>query len=128
MLATMRTTTILLIEDDPRLLAAVGRYLSRTFPFSRVVLADTSSRAIAVLTHDLVDLVVSDYDLGPAGGCGVDVLTWVRVNQPDLCDRFVFLTGSEDQARRDHDRVLAKGGPIKAIGACLREMMTPVMV
>lgn len=121
----MRTTTILLIEDDPLLLATHGRFIARTFPVARVVLAETSSRAIAVLASELIDLVVSDYDLGPRGGCGADVLTWVRANQPELCERFVFLTGSEDEARRDHDRVLAKGGPTKALGAYLREVMTP---
>ncbi len=113
------TTTILLIEDDEHLRAAHGRFIRRTFPASYLIAAETASRAIAVLASIQVDMVVSDYDLGPGGGCGGDVLRWVRAHRPALTDRFVFLTGSGSEARREHHRVLEKGGPIRELGEYL---------
>lgn len=125
---TSRTTvesmsTILLIEDDRDVLAAHWRFLRRTFPTSQVITAESASRAIAILATQEVEMVVSDYYLGAGGGTGGDVIRWMRANQPQLEDRFVFLTGSATEVSNLSARVMLKGTPPELMRAYLTGVM-----
>lgn len=114
--------TVLIVDDDPQFLAAVARLVRRTFPDCYAITAESASRAIAVLSSVLVDLVVCDYNLGDPRAHGGDILAWVLDHQPLLAERFVFLTATQG-IERLHPRVMDKAMPI----AAQRQYLTQVM-
>lgn len=118
------SNTILLVDDDPKLLEAHARWLRRVFPHSYVIARSNSRGAIGVMRCINVDLVVSDFDLGPPEN-GDAILEWVRVERPALVDRFVFLTGN-DNVRHRH--VLIKGDSPAAAAAHLTSVLLAATV
>jgi ActR/RegA family two-component response regulator len=120
--------TILVVDDDPRLLEAHKRWLARCFPGSYVVARDTASSAIAVLACIKVDLVVSDFELADPSENGGNILLWIRRQQPALAARFVFLTGAEELAGAMHAQVLVKGAPTSESRAYLTSILHAPMV
>lgn len=97
----------LVIEDEPSVARSVARMLRRVFPGRTIIIvgADTAADAIAALTLNRFDFVLSDYDL--RRGNGGDVLAWLRGAKPELVSRFVFQTGN-DVVTQLHDRYVLK--------------------
>jgi len=68
---------------------------------------DNADDAILLLAAQEYTLVVSDYDLAN-GTNGGQVLEWIKVNDTDLLDHFVFLSGNNDVPKTLHWNVVDK--------------------
>lgn len=80
---------VLIVDDDPRLLEAVGRLLHRKF---EVTTAQDGNQALALAAERQFAVVVSDYTM--PGMNGVALLRAVRAMQPDAVR--ILLTGQAD--------------------------------
>lgn len=83
---------VLVVDDEPELLRLACRALARAG--MEVVEADSVAAAREVLSQRKVDAVVSDVRM--PGESGAVLHAWVAANQPDLADRFLFVTGDVD--------------------------------
>lgn len=81
---------ILLIEDEPAVMAYVSATLERSG--YRVVCAHSGAEAIELLEAGDFTGVVSDM-VTPGGVNGADVHAWIVVHRPHLANRLVFITG-----------------------------------
>ena len=81
---------ILLIEDEPAVMAYVSATLERSG--YRVVCAHSGAEAIELLEAGDFTGVVSDM-VTPGGVNGADVHAWIAVHRPHLANRLVFITG-----------------------------------
>ena len=88
----MSAPAILLVDDEPVVLQAMARTLSRRG--HRVRTADSAAAARRILQEDEVAVLISDQRLGSPDPDGVDLLTQVRQRWP-LVER-VLLTGFAD--------------------------------
>ena len=84
--------TVLLVDDDPHLLAALRRAL-RHEPYE-VVLAETADAALWLLGTTAVDVLVTDQRM--PGMSGAEFLTKVRAEHPHVIS--IMLTGHADLA------------------------------
>ncbi len=79
---------ILLVDDEP----LQQRSLKRMLRGVDVFVASGAYEAIELIRDGLrPDLVLSDIRM--AEGSGVDLMTWLRTEQPSLLERLVFMTG-----------------------------------
>ncbi len=76
------TGTILMVDDD---LALLELYEAVFGPHHTVLLADNVEQAIKILSEQHVDAVGCDFYLG--AGKGLDVLSWIGRNKPELLKR-----------------------------------------
>ncbi|XGA81251.1 response regulator [Halomonas sp. CH40] len=83
-------TTLLLVDDEPEVLHALGRLL-RNEPY-RLLFAADADQALALCADNVVDLVMTDYRL--QGQDGVELLGRIQQSHPD-CLR-LLLTGQAD--------------------------------
>jgi DNA-binding NtrC family response regulator len=81
---------ILLIEDEPAVMAYVSATLERSG--YRVVCASSGAEGVRMLESGEFLGVVSDM-VTPGGVNGADVYAWIASNRPDLASRLVFITG-----------------------------------
>ncbi len=81
---------ILLIEDEPAVMAYVSATLERSG--YRVVCANSGAEGVRMLETGEFLGVVSDM-VTPGGVNGADVYAWIEANRPDLTSRLVFITG-----------------------------------
>jgi len=91
-LAAMKPSTlpVLLIEDEPAVMAYVQAALERSgYP---VVCCESGADALRLLTNGEFLGVVSDMRT-PGGVDGGQVYAWIARNRPDLRSRVVFITG-----------------------------------
>ena len=79
---------LLLVDDEPLLLRAVYRILSR---HATVTVARNGAEAVEELRKHAFDLILSDVMM--PGGSGMYLHQWVKANQPELLEHFVFMTG-----------------------------------
>ncbi|GAC1357027.1 MAG: hypothetical protein NVSMB47_10310 [Polyangiales bacterium] len=79
---------VLVIDDEPTLLAALRRVLS---PGHEVTEASDGERALELLDAGEFDLILCDLML--AGLEGVDVFERAVARRPELEGRFLFMTG-----------------------------------
>jgi len=80
---------LLLVDDEPMLLKALTRLLSRIYD---VDTAPSGREARRMLADDGgFDLVISD--LMMAEGSGMELHDWMREHRPALAERMLFLTG-----------------------------------
>jgi two-component system probable response regulator PhcQ len=84
--------TVLLVDDDPHLLAGLRRAL-RSEPYE-VVLAETAGAALNLLATTSVDVLVTDQRM--PGMSGAEFLTTVRAEYPHVIS--IMLTGHADLA------------------------------
>jgi PAS domain S-box-containing protein len=119
-------SSILLVDDEPVLLRAMGRIASVMF---EVETADSGRDARALLEGGLqVDLVVSD--LMMAEGSGMELFDWLCEHRPAQAERMLFLTGGTftDEAAmfvdRFPDRVLRKPISRAALLAALERALS----
>jgi DNA-binding NtrC family response regulator len=81
---------ILLIEDEPAVMAYVSATLERSG--YRVVCANSGAQGLQLLeTGDFLG-IVSDM-VTPGGVNGADVHAWIATHRPELTSRLVFITG-----------------------------------
>jgi FixJ family two-component response regulator len=83
--------TILLVDDDADVRAAVRRELSRVRAW-KIVEAESPSEGLDHISRQRVDVLVTDYDM--PGMTGLELLELARVTQPDMVR--VLLTGHAD--------------------------------
>lgn len=84
----MPTNTVLLVDDDPNLLAALKRNLRRE-PF-RLMTAASGEEALSLMESETIDVVVSDQQM--PGMAGTEFLTEVHDRFPNTAR--VMLTGN----------------------------------
>lgn len=85
-------STVLVLDDDPRVLAALGRMdLGTAFALR---LCSTAAQAELVLASGEVEVALVDQNLAPADPLGLDILAHLRDRDPD-CFRIIF-TGAAD--------------------------------
>jgi DNA-binding NtrC family response regulator len=84
------TLPVLLIEDEPSVMALVSAALERNgYP---VVCIKSAAEALEVLGHQDFLGVISDMRT-PGGVDGADVYDWVVAHRPALASRMVLVTG-----------------------------------
>lgn len=111
----MSATMVLLVDDDPDLLEALGLVLEMAHvPY----VAAGSLAEVEALDGRLTNLTTAilDVNLGPSEPSGADVATWLHVRHPGA--RIVFMTGHAP----DHPLVRAASGTegtvlVKPVGA-----------
>ncbi len=81
---------ILLIEDEPSIMALVSATLERNG--YHVVCTESGADALRLLETGQFLGVVSDMRT-PGGVDGAQVHSWISANRPDLVDRVVIITG-----------------------------------
>lgn len=84
-------TKLLLVDDDPSVLRALQRLLSRQY---EVVTAGSAGEAYALLDHEGFDAILCDLEM--PGESGVDMYLRLSRTRPDLARKIVFLTGHVD--------------------------------
>jgi DNA-binding NtrC family response regulator len=101
------TLPVLLIEDEPSIMALVSATLERN-GYS-VVCIESGAEALRLLEHGRYLGVVSDMRT-PGGVDGAHVHTWITANRPDLINKIVIITG--DYANEETVSVLRKIGAL----------------
>jgi two-component system NtrC family sensor kinase len=81
---------ILLIEDEPAVMAYVSATLERSG--YQVVCARSGAEGLQLLETGEFMGVVSDM-VTPGGVNGADVHAWIATHRPDLTSKLVFITG-----------------------------------
>jgi CheY-like chemotaxis protein len=99
------TLPVLLIEDEPAVMAYVQAALERS-GYS-VVCTESGVDGLRLLESEQFLGVVSDMRT-PGGVDGADVHAWLSQHRPDLATRIVFITG--DIANEDTVATLRKTG------------------
>ena len=101
------TLPVLLIEDEPSIMALVSATLERNG--YEVVCIESGAEALRLLEKGQYLGVVSDM-LTPGGVDGAQVHSWISANRPDLIDRVVIITG--DYANEETVTTLRKIGAL----------------
>jgi CheY-like chemotaxis protein len=99
------TLPVLLIEDEPAVMAYVRAALERSG--YAVVCTESGVEGLRLLESEQFLGVVSDMRT-PGGVDGADVHAWLSRHRPDLAARIVFITG--DIANEDTVATLRKTG------------------
>jgi len=99
------TLPVLLIEDEPAVMAYVRAALERSG--YTVVCTESGAEGLRLLESEEFLGVVSDMRT-PGGVDGAGVHAWLSRNRPDLAARIVFITG--DIANEDTVATLRKTG------------------
>jgi DNA-binding NtrC family response regulator len=101
------TLPVLLIEDEPSIMALVSATLERNG--YEVVCIESGAEALRLLERGQYLGVVSDMRT-PGGVDGAQVHSWISANRPDLVDRVVIITG--DYANEETVTTLRKIGAL----------------
>ncbi|MGB7600639.1 MAG: response regulator [Candidatus Sulfotelmatobacter sp.] len=101
------TLPVLLIEDEPSIMALVSATLERNG--YEVVCIESGAEALRLLEKGKYLGVVSDMRT-PGGVDGAQVHSWISANRPDLIDRVVIITG--DYANEETVTTLRKIGAL----------------
>ncbi|MGA8438900.1 MAG: response regulator [Candidatus Sulfotelmatobacter sp.] len=101
------TLPVLLIEDEPSIMALVSATLERNG--YEVVCIESGAEALRLLEKGQYLGVVSDMRT-PGGVDGAQVHSWISANRPDLVDRVVIITG--DYANEETVTTLRKIGAL----------------
>jgi DNA-binding NtrC family response regulator len=83
-------TPVLLIEDEPAVMAYVRAALERNG--YQVVPAESGAAALRLLASGQFHGVVSDMRT-PGGVDGAQVHAWIMTHRPELASKLVFITG-----------------------------------
>ena len=99
------TLPVLLIEDEPAVMAYVRATLERSG--YAVVCTESGAEGLRLLESEQFLGVVSDMRT-PGGVNGADVHAWISRHRPELASRIVFITG--DVANEDTAATLERTG------------------
>lgn len=113
--------SILLIEDEPTLRAAISRFLRGQH--YDVQVADSGSAALDLVSARRFDLIL--LDLRMTGISGEDVYDSMRAAHPDQAQRVVFMTGDLHSAAASRF-IRATGRPVLAKPFTLDELATRI--
>ena len=103
----LTTLPVLLIEDEPSIMALVSAALERNG--YEVVCIESGAEALRMLEKGQYLGVVSDMRT-PGGVDGAQVHSWISANRPDLADKIVIITG--DYANEETVSILRKIGAL----------------
>jgi DNA-binding NtrC family response regulator len=103
----LTTLPVLLIEDEPSIMALVSAALERNG--YEVVCIESGAEALRMLEKGQYLGVVSDMRT-PGGVDGAQVHSWISANRPDLAERIVIITG--DYANEETVSILRKIGAL----------------
>jgi DNA-binding NtrC family response regulator len=84
------TAPVLLIEDEPSIMALVSATLERNG--YEVVCIESGAEALRLLENGQFLGVVSDMRT-PGGVDGAQVHTWITAHRPDLVNKIIIITG-----------------------------------
>jgi DNA-binding NtrC family response regulator len=101
--------SILIVDDDDAILSAQQRWMQRAFPGSRIIAAADPSSAIAALSSDEFDAVVTELEFRGTMQTGNDIVLWIRSQRPQLIHRVMFLTARPDLVPPNTQNVASKG-------------------
>ena len=101
------TLPVLLIEDEPSIMALVSATLERNG--YEVACIESGAEALRLLERGKYLGVVSDMRT-PGGVDGAQVHSWISANRPDLVNRVVIITG--DYANEETVTTLRKIGAL----------------
>lgn len=114
--------TLLIADDDPALLAAIGDLL-RDEGYA-VTCVESGSAAMAELVTHEYDAIVADWNMDD--GSGADLYRWIGNIKPELAARVVFLSGAEGDdvgAVAAGRPMLRKGQDSTSLRRILREIV-----
>ena len=103
--STIETAPILLIEDEPSVIAFLRAALERRG--YAVVNAASGAEGLAKLTAGQYTGVISDIRM-PGSVNGAEVHAWIQKNRPELGARMILITG--DTANSETQSLLARSG------------------
>lgn len=103
--STLETAPILLIEDEPSVMAFLRAALERRG--YTVVNAASGAEGLAKLTSGEYTGVISDIRM-PGSVNGAEVHAWIQKNRPELGARMILITG--DTANSETQSLLARTG------------------
>ena len=103
--AQLQESPVLLIEDEPSVMAYVRAALERGG--YKVVCCESGADALPMLATREFCGVVSDMRT-PGGVSGADVHAWIAQHRPQLASRIIFITG--DIANEETVETLQKTG------------------
>ncbi|HEY1553421.1 MAG TPA: response regulator [Kofleriaceae bacterium] len=112
--------TLLLVDDDPVLLAAMADFLSETYS---VYAIDGGRSAQEALEQRDFDAIVTDWQMHD--GSGADLYRWIGAHKPHLAERLVFLAETADADAKSiapGRPMLRKGQDSQALADVLREI------
>lgn len=111
--------TILIVDDHEPSRLALKRLVS---DLGIAVVAESVSRAVAILSTIQVDACLVDYDLNSPREDGGRLLAWIRANRPALAARTVLLSAF-GSASIVHDHTIDRAvGPTR-----IREYLQAVL-
>lgn len=87
--------TILLVDDEPRILELVGEMLE-TAGVLRVLKARSAPEAFEILSSDHIDVILADLHLGEYSG--LDIMQEARATHPDIVSIFMTAQPSVEAA------------------------------
>ncbi|HWR36949.1 MAG TPA: response regulator [Clostridia bacterium] len=88
--ATAQCVPILVIEDEPSVMAYVRAALERNG--YAVAPATSAVQALEMLNTGTFSGVISDMRT-PGGKDGADVFSWLELNRPEMARKLIFITG-----------------------------------
>lgn len=118
-MTTQSRPRVLVVDDDEDVRESIVRLLRRRFDAIGV---DSAEAALAYLTNEVVDAVVSDFDM-PGGKNGVELYQLVERDFPALADRFILHTGSPEAVKGRVPRILSKGEGSAALPRTLTDLL-----
>jgi response regulator of citrate/malate metabolism len=103
----MKLKRVLHIEDSIMMRKAVDFCLRDCI----VATAEDVEYAIRILKHNDFDIILCAFYFDD--GTGEDILNWLRVNRPDLVEKFVFVSGEHEVVKKHHRCLLKPFTPSK---------------
>jgi len=87
---------VLVVDDDEDLLFLANKFLEKEDDRFELVGVNTDQEALQKLEEEEFDAIVCDHYLGPHSMTGLDLLEWVRGENPNI--PFIILTGRSQEA------------------------------
>lgn len=82
--------TLLVVDDEEYAVMGITQGIDwQSLNITRVLTAGSAAEAQEILSHETVDVVISDIEM--PGKSGIDLLMWMQVHAPDT--QTIFLTG-----------------------------------
>ncbi|MCA9190372.1 MAG: response regulator [Planctomycetales bacterium] len=95
------TKKVLLVDDNPTLLRALGRVLEERFDIET---AESGTRALEMLEQEAFDVLISDFKMPSMNG--IQLVTQVQKEWPNT--RCMILTGNQDEDSLNQATNIAK--------------------